>query len=121
MQRLMQENNWQSDPLSRGSADLAVASRMDLSSGPLSTPDASGAIDSKLSSASWMQAPAGDMRVLAKSGPTCDTQAPFQWSTSAFASQPHVGMPDTFDFPWVSYTVTASPWNPAAVERISLE
>jgi hypothetical protein len=36
------------------------------------------------------------------SGPTSDALPPFQFSTSPFANTSHVGLPDLFDFPWVS-------------------
>jgi len=113
MQSLMQENNWQTDPLSRGSAELAIAARMDLSPGPLGSMDANGAIDCKLTSAAWMRADAesgsSGLRVLAKCGPTVETQKPFQWSKSPFNNKPHLGQPDLFDFDWQTFEVQQRP------------
>jgi hypothetical protein len=103
MQAIIQENNWQTDPLSKGSADLAIASRMDLSNGPLNPNGAFGAIDAKLTAWSLMSPSTGVMNVLTKSGPTIETQPPFVWSTSPWASQSHVGLPDKFDFEWIVY------------------
>lgn len=107
MQAIIQSNKFQTDPLSKGSAELAIAARMDLSNGPLSSPSAMGAIDAKISSASWMSQ--GGMRVLAKSGPTVESQAPFTWSTSAFSTLSHVGLPDTFNFDWETFVVAQRP------------
>lgn len=45
---------------------------------------------------------------IAISGPTTEGQPPFVWSQSPFASVPHVGQPDAWNFPWVSMTVDAS-------------
>jgi hypothetical protein len=101
------ENNWQTDPASKDCAELAIAARMDLSAGPLGTLQANGAVDAKLSSATWMSQ--NPMAVLAKSGPTVETQKPFTWSTSQWASQPHEGMPDTFNFDWQTFTVIPRP------------
>ena len=93
---------------------------MDLATGPLTTaPDASGAIDAKLSSASWMASADGAMRVLAKSGPTFETQKPFQWSTSAFNHIAHIGLPDLFNFEWVDFEVAALPTPTAAAKSDS--
>jgi hypothetical protein len=103
MQAIIQENNWQTDPLSRGSAELAIASRMDLSSGPLGEPHPSGAIDAKLTS--WTLMFDRPMTVLAKCGPTVEAQVPFTWSTSPWAGEMHLGQPDTFNFAWVTYEV----------------
>lgn len=107
MKRIMQENNWQSDPLSRNSAELAISSRMDLATGPLSTQNPSGGIDSKISAASLMGT--NPMTVYAKCGPTVEAQAPFVWSTSPWAEMPHEGLPDEFNFDWVTYTVQPLP------------
>jgi hypothetical protein len=39
--------------------------------------------------------------VSAVNGPTTQNQPPFQWSTSVFNSQVHIGQPDLFDFDFV--------------------
>ena len=112
--------------VSRGSSELAIASRMDLSTGPLTSgASATGAIDAKISSASWMTSADGAMRVLAKSGPTSETQKPFQWSTSAFNNISHLGMPDLYSFDWVNFQVAtlpvASQAQPRRDDRVALE
>jgi hypothetical protein len=109
MQSIIQSNKFQTDPLSKGCAELAIASRMDLSTGPFSAESANGAIDAKVSSASWMNSQQGGMQVLAKSGPTVESQAPFTWSTSAFSTISHVGLPDTFNFDWQTFVVAKRP------------
>ncbi len=35
------------------------------------------------------------------SGPSYDQQPVFQFSTGPFASLPHLGMPDRWNFPWM--------------------
>jgi hypothetical protein len=60
-----------------------------------------GAIDLKYTTAALMNA--GELGVVAQSGPTSDDQPPFAWSTSPFAtSVNHVGQPDVWDFPYVT-------------------
>jgi len=121
MQAIIQENKWQTDPLSRGSSQLAIASRADLGTGPLHPRTASGAIDAKVSSARLMALSAsgltGSMGVLARSGPTTDSQTPFTWSTSPFADLSHYGQPDTFNFAWQNITVIARPAAVATSQR----
>jgi hypothetical protein len=107
MMSLMQENNWQTDPLSKDCAELAISARMDLSAGPLSEAAPSGGIDCKITAASMLAA--GPMGVWAKSGPTVENQPPFVWSTSQWAATPHQGLPDQFDFDWQTYTVEPLP------------
>jgi hypothetical protein len=43
----------------------------------------------------------GGLPSMTQAGPTHDTQAPFQWSTSPLSYLSHIGMPDVWDFPWV--------------------
>ena len=109
MKTIMRWNRWQTDPLSRGSAELAIAARNDLSSGPLEGTDPSGAIDCKISSYSMMSF--GTLTVLAQSGPTLSdgAQPPFQWSTSPFNDMPHLGLPDLFNFEWQVYVPAVKP------------
>lgn len=64
--------------------------------------EAYGALDSKITSDSWMKA--GALRVSTTSGPTHMTQAPFCW-TGQWAAQQPKGMPTCFDFPWLQYAV----------------
>jgi hypothetical protein len=118
MQWIIRENNWQTDPLSHHSAELAIAARMDLSGGPLQDPAAMGAIDAKISSAALLRS--GGQPAVIISGPTTQSQPAFQWSTSAWNRQPHEGMPDRFDFDWVSVQVQPLPKH-ARQERVATE
>jgi hypothetical protein len=107
MQNIMQENNWQTDPLSKNCSELAICARMDLTAGPLGPADPSGAIDAKISSYQMMSTSA--LYVLAKSGPTTQNQAPFQWSVTPWANNSHLGQPDTFNFAWQLFSVSQPP------------
>jgi hypothetical protein len=107
MQQIIRQNKYQTDPLSRGSCQLAIASRFDLCNGPISAQQSFGASDAKIVSSSMvMNHP---QSVIAISGPTSVNQVPYTWSTSLFANQPHLGMPDTFDFDWQTFTVASLP------------
>ena len=44
----------------------------------------------------------GKLMSVVQSGPTYETQPPFVWSTSPFASYSHIGLPDKWAFPWVT-------------------
>lgn len=103
MQVTMQLNRWQTDPMSRQSPELAIASRYDLSnSSDPYAPDLMGGIDTKLTSWQWLQE--GKLRTLAYSGPTKDDQAPFVWTPAYQATTSILGHPLVWDFPWVEYT-----------------
>jgi hypothetical protein len=114
-EKLIRYNDAPNDPLSKiacgNSNDYsfshAIADRSDLNikgnkciGGGRS---ASGAIDAKYTKASWVKAskPSGvPLKVI--SGPTnyaasCPT---FSW-LNASVSSPHVGLPDTYNFPWI--------------------
>jgi hypothetical protein len=58
-------------------------------------------IDCKYTTAAMME-DRHRLRTAAQSGPTYDDQPVFEWSTSPFASVPHVGQPDRWEFPWVA-------------------
>ena len=103
MQSVMMYNEFQTNPTQRGGAGWAIAARYDLrtpsTGGP---PSAYGALDSKITSDSWMKA--GQLRVSTTSGPTHMTQEPFCW-TGPWAAQQPKGSPLCFDFPWIQYAV----------------
>ena len=42
------------------------------------------------------------MTTLAISGPSCVQQPVFKFSTTTLPGLSHVGMPDAWDFPWVT-------------------
>jgi len=93
MQHIMRYNEWKTDPLSGGDACNSIAARCDLST---SEPDASGALDAKLTSYelfSKMQA-----RIIG--GPTHQDQPVWVWSTSKWPDLMHYGEPDSWDFSW---------------------
>jgi len=48
-----------------------------------------------------------DMMFEAISGPTCDQQPPFQWSTSDYANYSHAGHPDLWNFQWQMFMFNA--------------
>jgi hypothetical protein len=85
------------DPLSLGSSDRAISSRLDLAP-DAEARDAYGGIDCKVTAASLRLA------TWARSGPTADDQVPFAWSAWSAAQNwsgaIHPGQPDRFDFPF---------------------
>lgn len=120
MEAMMRYNNFKQDPLSTQgcgsnppySAENAIAARDDLNSAagvyPISAlghRDHAG-IDAKYTSLGMMKGSAGSApygwaaNARGISGPSYDTQPVFVWSTSDYASLPHVGQPDAWQFPW---------------------
>jgi len=111
-QRAMRYNNYLEDPVgmqgcrSSPSASNAIGERGDLTAtsadciSDIQRQD-EAQIDAKYTTASFMRQ---GLRTVAQSGPTYDDQPPFRWSTSPFASQPHLGQPDLWQFPWVNVT-----------------
>lgn len=114
-EKLIRYNDAPNDPLSKlacgNSNDFsfshAIADRSDLNirgnkciGGGRS---ASGAIDAKYTKASWVKAskPNG-VPLKVKSGPTNDAAScpTFSW-LNATVNSPHVGLPDTYNFPWL--------------------
>jgi hypothetical protein len=93
VQQMLQYNDWQHDPLSKGSPANSISSRYDL----LSTkPVPFGGADSKVVDHLLFKT----MSAIAISGPTHQQQEPFVWSTSGFQNTSHVGLPDAFNFSW---------------------
>ncbi|EGG23772.1 phospholipase B [Cavenderia fasciculata] len=94
-------NDWKKDPLSLGNPGNAISSRFDLvtknSSNPYLNRDAFGGIDSKVVSLKHVDS----MLVAAQSGPSHDQQDPFDWKKGDW-SYTHVGMPDKWDFDWMT-------------------
>jgi hypothetical protein len=58
-----------------------------------------GGIDAKVTSSQLFKA---GLSTSAISGPTYDYLPPFQFSTSPFANLTHEGMPDLWQFPWMT-------------------
>ena len=116
LRALMRYNDFQHDPLSTqgcqpgaSSASNAIAERGDLT--PAGARGAccavcglaqldEAAIDCKVTSASRLRLPSGPTSAFISGPPTSPLLPPFRWSTSPFASTPHAGQPDAFDFPW---------------------
>mmetsp|Transcript_26334 Transcript_26334/g.73628 ORF Transcript_26334/g.73628 Transcript_26334/m.73628 type:complete len:590 (-) Transcript_26334:224-1993(-) len=98
MQRILRYNNFQKDPLARGSPNDQLAARGDLGN-TSATAAFFGAVDGKYTSFAHVRA----QKVVVVSGPTHDDQPVFDWSrTSTLATMvSHVGQPDRFDFDWV--------------------
>lgn len=98
MQKELRYNEYQTDPYSNGDPGNSISSRKDLrTSGAAS----SGGIDSKITSYSRIIAAEKNKGLgvaTAESGPTHDTQPVFQWSTSQFNGQVHLGQPDVWNF-----------------------
>jgi Phospholipase B len=97
MRALMQQNNWQNDPLSKGCPGNAIASRFDVEAPncPMSRV-ANGATDSKVTNSELVKR----MASMAIAGPTHDQQPAFTWNNPLFANEYHEGQPDTWNFAW---------------------
>jgi hypothetical protein len=90
---MMQYNNYEQDPISRGNPLFAISSRVDLDP---HQPQCFGAIDGKVSSYSlWKQGAI----IHAVSGPTIQ-QPIFAFNLTAASCSSHVGTPDFFNFGW---------------------
>ena len=104
MKYIMNYNDYIKDPLSQGYAGSSIMARFDLGGGPdggetgwfLQGPH--GGIDSKVTSYSSFM---NGVQVHAISGPTHQSLPPFQFS-GAYANVPHHGMPELFDFDWIT-------------------
>jgi hypothetical protein len=98
--RMLRYNQFQTDPLSRGSPVHAIAARQDLQQ-PL--PVLYGALDAKTTSASLMTGTSLDQCCMAvvQSGPTTDDQTPFNWaSRPSWLARKPAGQPNLFNFTW---------------------
>ncbi|XP_006901078.1 PREDICTED: putative phospholipase B-like 2 [Elephantulus edwardii] len=107
MIQLMRYNDFLHDPLSwckactpHPNAENAISARSDLNPANGSYPfqalhqRSHGGIDVKVTSSALAKA----LSLRAVSGPTWDQLPPFQWSTSPFRSQLHMGQPDLWKF-----------------------
>jgi len=90
----MRYNDFQNDPFSEGNPHYAIASRQDLDS---TSPIAEGAIDTKITTSQLYSS----LTTIAIAGPTTQNQPVFAWS-GQWASQSHVGLPYSYNFPWVT-------------------
>lgn len=108
-------NHFQTDPLGTQSCkdgtrsgSNAISERGDLT--PTSAKCISdvarqdeGGIDAKFTSAAFMLAQQRSVTVRAQSGPTHDSQPPFNWSGCAPQCFPHAGLPSLWDFEWQEF------------------
>ncbi|XP_070572931.1 putative phospholipase B-like 2 [Ptychodera flava] len=106
MIKLMRYNDFQHDELSKCnctppySGENAISARSDLNPAngtyPFSTLGnrSHGGTDMKVTNMAMHK----DFSMIAICGPTHDQQPVFQWSTSGFNNQSHLGQPDRFDF-----------------------
>lgn len=98
MRRVMRHNKWQSDPLSKGCPQLAIAARFDISSSKCKFPELkrnNGAIDAKVTSIGMAKRQIS----WAISGPSSDDQIPFTFTDETFPGRS--SLPDKWDFEWV--------------------
>jgi len=128
MQHTMRLNDWSSDPWSRNNSGWALSARWDLSVTEDPVPflgwmgrGLHGGIDTKISSDAWMvnnlnESSGGSwsdpdiLRVSIINGPTTQgpENPPFTWSDPEWTNATwHVGLPDTFDFPFVQFALTS--------------
>lgn len=100
IKRFLRYNDYKNDPLSEGNAAAAISSRYDLRT---SSPKTYGGVDTKVTSYSRVMGhlQEGEGYVSGQVGPTHDDLPPFQWSTSPFANEVHLGQPDLFNFDFV--------------------
>jgi hypothetical protein len=96
MMHFMNSNDYKKDPYSQGSPCNAISARCDLlQKGAW----AFGGIDSKVTSLALSRR----QEVMAISGPTHQTQPPFNFSPK-WESVPHLGMPSLWNFNWTRMT-----------------
>jgi hypothetical protein len=110
--KLMRYNDFESDPISiqgcnyGASGSNAISERGDLTSFRSDCinslqPQNEGGIDLKYTNSKGMTS--STLSVTTQSGPTYDQQMPFVWSTSPLSFVPHDGMPDKWQFPYITY------------------
>jgi len=107
---LIRYNEYTTDPLSLGDPGLAIASRYDLRAGI--TGRAFGAIDAKVTSLKHLfptpNSTHSTLSVDICSGPTAQDPSvtpPFDWSDPRYSNVTHAGLPQVWDFPFVSVAV----------------
>ncbi|RYE85578.1 MAG: hypothetical protein EOO65_00010 [Methanosarcinales archaeon] len=99
MQRMLRYNDYLNDPISQDNPAYAISARYDLRSSSAKT---YGGVDTKATSFQRvMQKDSLQAYASAECGPTHNDLPPFQWSTSGFDAQVHLGQPDLFNFSFV--------------------
>eukprot|EP01119_Soliformovum_irregulare_P003724 TRINITY_DN1475_c0_g1_i1.p1 TRINITY_DN1475_c0_g1~~TRINITY_DN1475_c0_g1_i1.p1 ORF type:complete len:533 (+),score=102.06 TRINITY_DN1475_c0_g1_i1:202-1599(+) len=101
MKSIMRYNRYQTDPLSLQDACRGVSARCDLNTpwaqNTLNGYSAFGGIDCKMTDNTKIST----LQTQAVSGPSWESQPPFAW-TEEWASVPHFGMPQVYDFDFVN-------------------
>jgi hypothetical protein len=119
MQRLMRSNDYKNDPFSLDCPAFQLASRADLA--PITPrPDwgnacrkgPHGATNGKITSAHWAKSDSRAASCIV--GPTSQSLAPFSWKDWPAFSR--VGMPDVFNFNWVTLAARTPPPSASADE-----
>jgi len=118
VKKIIRYNDFKNDPYSLCdgckppyTGENAIAARCDLNDPKGTYPISSWgfrdhcATDAKITSFSL----ARKFQVVAQSGPTYDQQPVFVFSTGPFANTTHVGLPDRWQFPWVTVDFSIPP------------
>jgi len=109
MKNLMIYNNFETDPLSQGYPENAIAARSDLARSSPPPPFSAlglrchGGIDSKVTSSELLSTTS----FWAYGAMTHVQQPVFAWANSTICTQlnvSHVGLPDAFPFDWIEYS-----------------
>jgi len=99
LKTMMRYNDYKTDPLAHGSPMEAICSRGDLLPGSQASPF--GCYDTKVTNVTAM---VPTLAMEAVNGPTTSGVPPFSWSENpTFNATVHMGMPNTFDFDFVSF------------------
>ncbi|KAK5581145.1 hypothetical protein RB653_001174 [Dictyostelium firmibasis] len=101
-QALLRYNDFENDPLSHDTPFYSIASRYDLLK---KNPSPFGATDTKVTSNSMID----QNIIVAISGPTTSNGQPiFEWDSNIdfMKSTSHLGCPEQYNFPWVSFSNT---------------
>jgi len=122
LMKVIRHNEYQTDPEGMegcenapGSASNALSERGDLTTDQAGCiaavgPHPGAGIDAKYVTSSLMaqlkafEKQSGEewiVTVRAQSGPTYDSQPPFDWTTSVYSDMSHIGQPDLWKFPWI--------------------
>ena len=101
--RVLQYNEWQTDPESQGDPAKSIASRYDLRTKESGLkPSAFGGADTKLTSYEHVMKFRTPV-TFGMAGPTHQDQPAFTWKDERWSSIPHQGQPETYDFDWVQF------------------
>ncbi len=94
--KVLQFNEWETDPLSKGDPGKSVSSRYDLRK---ENAHAFGGIDSKITNAVRVPKLGG----YGICGPTHQGQPVFNWNDPRWKDYSHNGQPNEFNFTWIEF------------------